>query len=116
MIPFATDTVTLYHNNAGSWETSVIYGCSYRRVRRRGLSDGAVTITEETTCRIPAGNTMPAAGDVIVLGVCRDKVRGDVELVRLLEARRSGGAFRVRGVADNARPGMPVPHYAATGA
>ena len=116
MIPFASDTVTLYHKRGGAWEGIVIHGCSYRRRRVRSISDGAAAVAEETTCRMPAGQAVPAAGDVIVLGVCRDKVRGEVELVRLLEAHRAEGAFRVRAVADNARPGMPVPHYAATGA
>lgn len=116
MIPFATDTVTLYHNNAGNWSSSVINGCSYRRIRRRVVIDSAATVMDETTCRIPAGGIMPASGDVVVLGVCREKITGELDIKRLLDKYNRSGAFRVQSVSDNARPGMPVPHYAATGA
>lgn len=115
MIPFANDTVTLIHKIDGGWTSAVLTGCSYRRVRRRSVTDGAVTITEETVCRIPAGGVMPAPGDGIILGEVSAAVGSEIELVRLLEAHRPG-AFRVQGVSDNARPGMPIPHYAATGA
>lgn len=116
MIPFAHDTVTLYRKTEAGWTPAVISGCSYRRIRRRSIMDGTARITEETTCRIPAGNPKPEAGSVIVLGVCTETADSDIALVRLLESRQPHGAFRVQSVADNARAGYPVPHYAATGA
>ena len=116
LIPFANDTVTLVYKEGAQWSTAVIPGCSYRRIRRRMLMDSAVSQSEETVCRIPAGNPFPAPGDVILLGEHAPQVGSEIELSRLLEAFRPGGAFRVQSVADNARPGMPIPHYAARGA
>lgn len=116
MIPFANDTITLISRQGGSWACAVIPRCSYRRVRRRNLMDGAVTLSEETVCRIPAGSAFPVPGDVILLGEHAPEISSEIELVRLLEAFRPGGAFRVQSVSDNARQGMPIPHYAARGA
>lgn len=115
MIPFANDTVTLIHKGKSGWTATVISGCSYRRIRRRILSGNTAILTDETVCRIPAGGAVPAVGDVIVLGRTNAAAYSEIELVRLMEAHRESGAFRVESVADNARPGMPVPHYAARG-
>lgn len=115
MIPFANDTITLLHKSGASYEPVIIHGCSYRRMSRRTMIDGAVSLASVTTCRIPAGNPMPAPGDVIVLGEMHEGVRGDIEFARLLESKRPKGAFRVQSVADHARPGVPVPHFAAVG-
>lgn len=116
LIPFANDTITLISKTEAGWTSAVISGCSYRRIRRRMLMDSAVSQSEETVCRIPAGNPFPAPGDVILLGEHAPQVGSEIELSRLLEAFRPGSAFRVQSVADNARPGMPIPHYAARGA
>lgn len=116
MIPFANDTITLVYKEGAQWSAAVIAGCSYRRVQRRALIDNAMTLSDETVCRIPAGNPFPAPGDVILLGAHDVSVQGEIELSRLLEAHRRTGAFRVQSVADNAREGMPIPHYAARGA
>lgn len=115
MIPFANDTVTLIHKGKSSWTATVISRCSYRRIRRRSLSGNTAILTDETVCRIPAGGAVPAVGDVIVLGRTNAAVYNEIELVRLLEAHRESGAFRVESVSDNARPGMPIPHYAVRG-
>ena len=115
MIPFANDTVTLYHKEGNEWRAYAIQNCSYRRTRNRAVVDGAETITEETVCRIPSGSVKPAPGDVIALGWHAEAPTNAVGLVRLLESLRPDGAFRVRSVSDNARPGVPVPHYAARG-
>lgn len=115
MIPFANDTVTLFHKTAAGYERHVIAHCSYRRTRRRAVADQTATFAEETLCRIPCGAVMPEAGDVILLGAHDGGVSSEIELVRLLESRRPAGAFRVQTVLDNARPGMPIPHYAVRG-
>lgn len=115
MIPFAKDTVTLFHREDGIWTRHVLAGCSYRKTARRTITDSVVTASNETTCRIPAPNTMPYPGDVIALGNVPDHPENEVAVVRLLEKQRATGAFRVQSVSDNARPGMPVPHYAARG-
>lgn len=115
MIPFANDTVTLIHKGKSGWTAEVISGCSFRRTRRRSLSGNTAILTDETVCRIPSGGAVPAVGDVIVLGRTDAAAYSEIELVRLLEAHRPGGAFRVSSVSDNARPGMPIPHYAARG-
>lgn len=115
MIPFATDTVTLIHKEGSEWRAYTIQNCSYRRTHNRAVVDKTETITEETVCRIPAGNVKPAPGDVIALGWHAEAPTTAVELVRLLDSLRPGGAFRVQSVSDNVRPGVPVPHYAARG-
>lgn len=115
MIPFANDTITLIHSGDSGWTPLVISGCSFRRTRRRSLSGNASVLTDETVCRIPSGSAVPAVGDVIVLGRTDASAYSEIELVRLLEAHRPNGAFRVDSVSDNARPGMPIPHYAARG-
>lgn len=115
MIPFAKDTVTLFHRENGIWTRHVLTGCSYRRTARRAMTDNSITASNDVTCRIPAPNIMPAAGDMIALGNVPDMPENEVAVVRLLEKQRATGAFRVQSVSDNARPGMPVPHYAARG-
>ena len=52
---------------------------------------------------------------MIVLGTCSESAADDIALTALLEKYRAQGAFRVQSVADNARPGMPLAHYAARG-
>lgn len=116
MIPFANDTVTLFHVIDAGIVGQVIHGCSYRRTGRRMHQDSAAADANEVTCRIPAGSIAPAPGDVICLGAVKDAAATAIELTRLLERHRADGAFRVQSVADNARPGMPCPHYAARGA
>lgn len=115
MIPFANDTVTLIHKSESGWTAEVISSCSFRRTRRRSISGNTATLTDETVCRIPFGSAVPAVGDVIVLGRADAAAYSEIELVRLLEANRPSGAFRVSSVSNNARPGMPIPHYAARG-
>lgn len=115
MIPFANDTVTLFHKEDSGYTRHVIERCSYRRTRRRGIEDKSSTLAEETICRIPGNAIKPDVGDVIALGVHKGSAVNEIALVRLLESLRPGGAFRVQTVSDNARPGMPVPHYAAKG-
>lgn len=114
VIPFANDTVTLVHRNASGWKSEVIHGCSFRRIRRRSVTGQTAVIENESVCRIPPGGIVPAAGDLILPGVHTASADSEIELVRLLEAHRADGAFRISSVSDNTR-GAPIPHYAARG-
>ena len=116
MIPYGCETVTLCHRSGAGYARHVLHGCSWRQARVRSVNGLAVSYSDETTCRIPAGQQMPDAGDVLILGDVNVQASSEIELVRQLEALRDGGAaaFRVRTVRDNSR-GAPMPHYAATG-
>lgn len=115
MIPFANDTVTLYRKADGGYMACLILNCSYKHTERRSTDDRSASFYGETVCRIPPGNVKPQPGDVIVLGVHSEIVKNEIDLVRMLERLRPDGAFRVQSVSDNARPGVPIPHYAAKG-
>lgn len=117
MIPFGTDIVTLFHKSGAGYTRHILINCSWRSTIERTLQDGATVITERTTCRILPQYTRPVPGDLLVLGVVEDYAANDIELVRLMERLRSEGyrAFRVESCADNSA-GVPLPHYAATGA
>lgn len=114
MIPFGTETVTIVHRTGGGWISTTVNGCSFRQTRARTLNGKAADHTLETVCRIPAGSIVPAVGDVILPGAHDAAAANEIELVRLLEAHRADGAFRVESVADNTRS-APIPHYAARG-
>lgn len=115
MIPFGYSTITLFHKDAGGYTAHVIEHCYVRHSKQRDTTDKTASAANESICRIPAGTVVPAPGDMIALGAHKGSARNEIELVRLLESLRPGGAFRVQTVTDNARPGMPVPHYAAKG-
>ena len=131
MIPFGNETVTLIQRTEAvvNGKTRVTYskatltGCSWRRKRRlyksdnsRVNSDNAFLSDEEVTCRVPVGQSVPRAGDLMILGDVDVTVQSGADYQGLIERYRdSGGAFVVTSVADNARPGMPMPHYAAKG-
>jgi len=125
MIPFGNETVTLVQRTetVTSGKTSVAYstakltGCSWRRTSRMVRYDNALVHEEGVVCRIPAGQTKPKAGDLLIRGDAAVTVTGGADYQALIEQYRgSDGAFVVTSVADNARPGMPLPHYAARGA
>ena len=121
MIPFGNETVTLVRRVEAKengrtvvrYETAALTGCSWRRTQRWNR-EGEVLIPQEgITCRVPAGQTEPCAGDLMILGDVDVTVASGAEYQRLLEQyRASGGAFVVASVSDNARPGMPMAHYA----
>ena len=92
-------------------------GCSWRSAKARNVNGTAVDKSEDTTCRIPSGQTMPDVGDVLILGAYNVKADGEIALVRLLDSLRGDGvhAIRVTQVRDNSRC-APMPHYAVTGA
>ena len=117
MIPFGRETVTVLHRSGGGYAPYTLRGCSWRSANVRSANGTAVDKSEDTTCRIPAGQTMPDVGDVLILGAYNLRADSEIALVRLLDSLRSDGvhAIRVTQVRDNSRC-APMPHYAVTGA
>ena len=117
MIPFGRETVTVLHRFGGGYVPYILRGCSWRSAKTRSANGTAVDKSEGTTCRIPAGQTMPDVGDVLILGAYNLRAESEIALVRLLDGMRRDGvrAIRVTQVRDNSR-GAPLPHYAVTGA
>ena len=70
---------------------------------------------EEVTCRIPAGQEVPHAGDYLFRGDVPENIKGSADLSAALERHREKGAFRIASVADNTIGGAPLAHYAASG-
>ena len=117
MIPFGRETVTVLHRFGGGYVPYILRGCSWRNTKTRSANGTAVDKSEGTTCRIPAGQTMPDVGDVLILGAHNLRAESEIALVRLLDGMRRDGvrAIRVTQVRDNSRC-APMPHYAVTGA
>ena len=117
MIPFGCETVTVLHRFGGGYAPYILRGCSWRNTKARSVIGTAVGKSDDTTCRIPAGQTMPEVGDVLILGAYNLRAESEIALVRLLDGLRGDGvrAIRVTQVRDNSR-GAPLPHYAVTGA
>lgn len=125
MIPLGNETVTLVRRTEGTdgnGRTAVTYsaveltGCSWRRTTRVVRIDNAMTPEESLVCRSPANQAKPRIGDLMILGRADVVVTSGAQFQRLIEQYRgSDGAFVVESVKDNARPDMPMPHYAARG-
>ena len=117
MIPFGRETVTVLHRFGGGYVPYILRGCSWRSAKARSVNGTAVDKSEDTTCRIPSGQTMPDVGDVLILGAYNLRAESEIALVRLLDGMRRDGvrAIRVTQVRDNSRC-APMPHYAVTGA
>lgn len=116
MIPFGNKTVTLFHKGEDGYTRHVLTGCSWRISAVRTVSDNMVVQTLETTCRIPAGQQKPSAGDVLFLGKRDAEASSEIDIKRLIEAARDEGisAFRVTTVRDNSLDSV-LAHYAAIG-
>ena len=125
MIPFGDETVTLVRRtltpdengrNHAVYSTELLTGCSWRRTTRIVRNGEALLSEERAVCRVPAGQTKPMPGDLLIHGARSVNVESGAEYNRLLEETRdSDGAMVVTSVKDNARPGMPLPHYAVSG-
>ena len=122
MIPLGNEVVTLVQRaeNVVDRKTRVTYskatltGCSWRRTTRIVRNDNALISEESVVCRVPAGQVRPSAGDLMILGDVDVTVASGFQYQQLIEQYRdSDGAFVVVSVKDNARPGMPMPHFAA---
>lgn len=122
MIPFGNETVTLVRRIEAKvngrtqvdYTVEVLTGCSWRRMSQR-LREGEVIVPYEgITCRVPADQTRPHTGDLMILGNTEVTVESGADYQALIEQYRgTDGAFVVASVSDNARPGMPMPHWAA---
>ena len=117
MIPFGCETVTVLHSFGGGYAPYILRGCSWRSAKARSVYGTTVDKSDDTVCRIPAGQTMPDVGDVLILGAYNLRAESEIALVRLLDSLRGDGvhAIRVTQVRDNSRC-APMPHYAVTGA
>ena len=124
MIPFGNETVTLVRRTESvvngktqvSYSTALLTGCSWRRTTRIVRNDNALVTEESIVCRVPADQTKPSQGDLMILGTATVTVANGAQYQQLIELYRGAdGAFVVASVADNARPGTPMPHYAARG-
>lgn len=121
-IPFGHDTVTLIsrtENVAGgktqvSYAAQVLTGCSWKRSRSWRRDGEDLVPYEGITCRVPCTQARPKPGDLMILGEVSAEVASYAQYQALIEQyAATGGAFVVASVADNARPGMPLPHWAA---
>lgn len=117
MIPFGRETVTVLHRFGGGYAPYILRGCSWRSAKARSVYGTTVDKSDDTVCRIPAGQTMPDVGDVLILGAYNLRAESEIALVRLLDSLRGDGvhAIRVTQVRDNSQC-APMPHYAVTGA
>ena len=124
MIPFGTVMVTLIHRREivedgkthVRYERYMLRGCSWRRKSAWQQFDTEKTRTDEITCRIPADQRRPEAGDYLFMGEINDTITGTRELQAAMRAHRNTGAMQITSVSDNTGSGVPMPHYAAWGA
>ena len=96
MIPFGRETVTVLHRSNAGYVRDVLTNCSWRSAKTRSANGTAVDKSEDTTCRIPAGQTMPDVGDVLILGEVDAAADSEIELVRLLDGMRRDGVLGER--------------------
>lgn len=123
MIPFGNETVTMVRRTestgsdgrtAVAYSTVKLTGCSWHRSTRIYQQDEALIASESITCRIPASQTKPQTGDLLILGDVTVTVTSGAAFRQLIEDHQgTDGAFVVTTVSDNARAGYPLPHYAA---
>ena len=119
MLPIAGQVVTLYKRKQTTangrtterYVRHILTGCSWRRVTRDSMADGAILRRNEVVCRIPIGQQMPDTGDLLILGVANAKTATARELAAL--SKVGDDAFIASSVADNTR--APLPHYCARG-
>lgn len=116
MIPFGNKTVTLLHKGESGYTRHILKGCSWRMSAVHTVSDNMILHTIGTTCRIPAGQQKPFAGDVLFLGERDAEAASEIDIKRLIDTARGEGiaAFRIKSVRDNSLDGV-MAHYAATG-
>lgn len=121
-IPFGNETVTLVRRTETmvGGKTHVTYsrvtltGCSWRRARRWQRDGEFLVPVESVVCRIPASQTKPSVGDLLILGNVAVTVTSGMDYQRVIEQYAGqDGAFMVASVSDNTRPGMPLPHWVA---
>ena len=88
MLPFGTDEVTLVQRVEAEEDgrTQVGYvkhalsGCSWRRRSSWKQIGARMERGEEISCRIPAGQTVPRAGDWLFRGEVKERIGNSAEL------------------------------------
>lgn len=125
MIPFAKQTVTLIRrtettDNMGrhhaSYSTATLNGCSWRQTSVLNRESENQIRSENIICKVPVGQAIPKAGDVLVFGSFEGTVRNAADLQSIIDRMHdSGGAFVAQQVVDNTKSDAPLPHYKAMG-
>ena len=139
MIPFGTETVTLYNRRETkdangrtlvSWVRTALTGCSWVRRMERVRDSTTVTMAEMIVCRIPESDAYRAPeawdalaattglftlapGNIIVHGTVTDTITTSAALV---DKYKRQGVMTVQSVADNTRVLLRTGHYVARGA
>lgn len=142
MMPFASETVTLYNRREGkdasgrtvvTWHRTELPGCFWTRRMERVREGNTMALTETIVCKIPESQrylspadwdapSNPtdrftlAPGDIVVRGAVTDEIGTALKATDLIEKHRRGGVMTVASAQDNTRPGFPLGHYLAKGA
>ena len=93
MIPFGNETVTLVHRTESTvngrkqaaYSVEMLTGCSWRRTRQWVRMGEVLTPADTVTCRIPADQTRPGTGDLLILGSASVTVNSGADFQRLIE-------------------------------
>lgn len=118
MIPFGTQTVTLFHRSGnGTITRYILTGCSWKTSAVRSLYDGMQKLKSGTSCicRWPADQHRAATGDLFVLGTVTDQVTKATQFAGMLE-KYGSYAFVCESFSDNSIANTPLKHFCAKGA
>lgn len=123
MIPLGNDIVTLIKRvetvangrTKTEYARFILHGCSWRRKTGWNQFDAEKHRNAEITCRIPADQMKPDAGDYLFLGEIEDEITDTRSLQAAMKAHAGTGVMEITSLNDNARPGMPLAHFAAWG-
>lgn len=141
MIPFASETVTLYNRREAkdpngrtivSWQRTVLTGCSWTRRTVRALDNGNVKIGETLVCKIPespdylpphewdklgdpTGKFTLSVGDIIVRGIAPDEIGPALTETALRTKYARQGNMVATSAKERCSPGTNLRHYAVEG-
>lgn len=141
MIPFASETVTLYNRKEGkdangrtvvTWHRTVLTGCFWTRRTIRALDNGNVKIGEVLVCKIPestaylppdewaaladpAGRFTLWMGDIIVYGDVPDEIGPALTETALRAKYARRGVMIVTAAKERCMSGAGLRHYVAEG-
>ncbi|MBQ6374013.1 MAG: hypothetical protein IJJ45_05930 [Clostridia bacterium] len=96
MIPFGNEAVTLVRRIEAAingrtqvtYQTETLTGCSWQRTNSLVREGEALRQVEGIVCRVPAGQTKPVTGDLMILGAAAVTVTGWADYQGLIEAYR----------------------------
>lgn len=141
MLPFGTETITLYNRRETkdanqrtvvTWHRRVLAGCNWSQRVKHVWNGTAVVLADVTTCKIPervdyrtpaewdalasvANVFTLAPGDIIVRGAVTDTIGPTLSAAALIDKHKRSGAMTVTSATNNVRPGLPLGHYRAEG-